>query len=59
MNVVPGDAVVLAGGDAPAHREHQSLGPGDVDAVQSHLPLLGVGKESLAGEVAGSELVPG
>ena len=42
MDVIPGDAVVPARGDTLAHREHQSLGPGQVDPVQSQLSLRGV-----------------
>ena len=39
VDVVPGDAVLQARGDAAAHREHQPLGPGQVDPVQCFFPL--------------------
>ena len=42
VDVIPGDAVVLARGDTLAHGEHQPLSPGHVDPVQSLLPLRGV-----------------
>ena len=55
MNVVPGDTVVLARGDAPAHSEQEPLSPGHVDPMESHLSLLRVWQEGRPGEVAGSE----
>ena len=39
VDVIPGDTVVPASGDALTHSEHQPLSPGHVDTVQSLLPL--------------------
>ena len=40
VDVIPGDTVVLAGGDAPPHREEQPLLPREVEPVQGLEPLI-------------------
>jgi len=50
VDVVPGDAVVLPGGDAPPHSEEQPLLPGQVEPVQGLEPLLIIREESCPGE---------